>query len=205
MDLLTPTYAAVSAAVSDLDDPGFARPTLIGAWTVRDLLFHQLLDPQRALVALASPAAGPADVDAVTYWDSFHPDRRDDDDADHAAYVRRAAAAYAGPGGLVEQWRETSTAAARAVAAADADARVRTQGHTISVADLASTLVVEATVHLLDLDLPVAPPAAALAHTRGVVEAAYGGPLPGTWDDREAVLRATGRLPADDPRLPVLG
>ena len=48
-------------------------------------------------------------------------------------------------------------------------------------------------------------PPAALRHTRGVLEAPYGGPLPAAWDDTEAVLRGTGRLPADDPRLPLLG
>ena len=43
------------------------------------------------------------------------------------------------------------------------------------------------------------------ADQRGVLEALYAGPLPTYWDDTEAVLRGTGRLRADDPRLPLLG
>ena len=159
-------------------------------------MFHQLLDAQRGLVALASPTEDAADVDAVSYWAPFHP-AAGDGGRGHAAVVCAAAAAYRTGAVLAGQWRETSRAA------------VRTQGHVLTVADLVSTLVVEATVHLLDLTVELpdapAPPPAALRHTRGVLEASYGGPLPAAWDDTEAVLRGTGRLPADDPRLPLLG
>ena len=103
MDLLRRTYAATTEAVQQLDAEGFAQPTRAAAWDVRALLLHQLLDAQRALVALASPA-GPAepDVDAVTYWHAWHPDQGDGGAA-HAAYVVRAAAAYDGHDGLVQQ------------------------------------------------------------------------------------------------------
>jgi hypothetical protein len=206
MDLLARTYDATTAAVSGLDERDFARPTRAEGWDVRALLLHQLLDAQRALVALATPTTQPADVDGTTYWHAWHPDQGDGGAA-HAAYVRRAAAAYDGAAGLVGQWRETASAAARACAAADPEDRVATQGHVITVADLASTLVVEATVHLLDLTLhvPGGPPADALAHTRAVLESLYGGPLPAAWDHTEAVLRGTGRLSDPDPRLPLLG
>jgi hypothetical protein len=74
---------------------------------------------------------------------------------------------------------------------------VRTQGHVLAVPELVSTLVVEATVHLLDLtvDLPAAegPSEAALAETRRVLEGLHGGPLEGA--DLEVVLRGTGRAP----------
>jgi uncharacterized protein (TIGR03083 family) len=206
-DLLEELWARVTETVEVLDDAGFAAPTRTVGWTVRDLLFHLLLDAQRALVALASPSDADADVDAVTYWAPFRPSAGDGGAA-HAAFVRAAAAAYASGAGLVEHWRTASAAAVRAARAADPAGRVETQGHVIAVADLVSTLVVEATVHLLDLTLAVPggpPPARALRHTRGVLEGLYGAPLPGSWDDTEAVLRGTGRLPADDPRLPLLG
>ena len=206
-DLLEDLWSRVTATVADLDGAGFAAATRTAGWTVRDLLLHLLLDAQRALVALASPSATEPDVDAVTYWAPFRPSAGDGGAA-HAAFVRAASAAYASPMGLVEQWRTTSAAAVRAVRAADPAGRVETQGHVIAVPDLVSTLVVEATVHLLDLTLEVPgalPPAAALGHTRGVLEALYAGPLPAYWDDTEAVLRGTGRLRADDPRLPLLG
>lgn len=205
-DLLDELWRTVTAVVEPLDEAAFGRATRAAGWTVRDLLFHQLLDAQRALVALASPSDAEPDVDAASYWAAFRPDVGDGGRA-HAEFVRVAASAYSSAAPLVEQWRTTSGAAARAARAVGPAVRVETQGHVITVPDLVSTLVVESTVHLLDLTLevPGGPPAAALRLTRGVLERLYGAPLPGAWDDSEAVLRGTGRIPDDDPRLPLLG
>ncbi len=206
--LLVELYAAEVVAVRDRPEPDFARPTRT-AWTVRELLFHQLLDAQRTLVALASPAGEdePPDVDAVSYWRPFTPDSDWNDP--HAEFVRVAASAYSSGAVLVDHFVTTSEAAGRAVAAADPAGRVRTQGHVITVADLASTLVVEATTHLLDLTVDLAgaptPPTAALAEARRVLEGLHGGPLPGHWDDTEAVLVGTGRQPVPEPDRASLG
>ncbi|MCW3840297.1 maleylpyruvate isomerase N-terminal domain-containing protein [Micromonospora yasonensis] len=64
-------YDGITAVVSGLDDADLQRPTRCRGWLVADLLFHVLCDAQRALVALASPAEGPADVDDVSYWRAF--------------------------------------------------------------------------------------------------------------------------------------
>ena len=204
--MLEDVYGAFTRTVSHLSPEDFERPTRAAAWNVRELLFHQLLDAQRVLVAFASPTDAEPDVDELTYWRPFRPSEGDGG-AGHARFVQAAAGAYGDPRTLVDHWRSTSAATTRAAAAADPSARVETQGHVIAVPDLISTLVVEATVHLLDatLGVPGAPPAGALAHTRRVLEGLYGGPLPAAWDDPEAILRATGRLPADDPALPLLG
>jgi hypothetical protein len=197
-DLLSGLYAAEVGAVRDRPEADLERSTRT-EWTVRELLFHQLLDAQRTLVALASPAAAgdEPDVDSVSYWRPFTPDSEWNDP--HADFVRVAASAYPSGAVLVDHFATTTEAAARAVAAADPASLVRTQGHVISVVDLTSTLVVEATVHLLDLTVDLegapAPPAAALAEARRVLEGLEGGPLPPEWDDAEAVLRGTGRLP----------
>jgi hypothetical protein len=196
--LLADLYAAEVTAVRDGPDDVHDRRTRTD-WTVRELLFHQLLDAQRTLVALASPAGpdGRPDVDAVSYWRPFQPDSSWS--GSHAEFVRVAASAYPSGDDLLEHFRATTEASARAVAAADPAQAVHTQGHVITVADLTSTLVVEATVHLLDLvvDLPAAPtpPPEALAETRRVLEGLEGGPLPADWDDTEAVLKGTGRVP----------
>jgi hypothetical protein len=206
--LLTELYAAEAAAVSDRSEPDFARPTRT-EWTVRELLFHQLLDAQRTLIALASPAdAGEEpDVDAVSYWRPFKPDAEWNDS--HAQFVRVAASAYPSGAVLLEHFTSTTEASARAVAAADARSRVRTQGHVITVEDLASTLVVEATTHLLDLTVDLAgapePPAPALAEARRVLEGLHGGPLPARWVDSDAVLKGTGRLLLTDEERVELG
>jgi hypothetical protein len=86
---------------------------------------------------------------------------------------------------------------------ADLHGPVRTQGHVLTVADLLSTLVVEAAVHHLDLvvrlDRP-GPAAEPLAEVRRVLAGLLGAPLPASWDDVTAARRSTGReeLTAED-------
>lgn len=194
-DVLTETYEAVTRAVADRPEADLRRPTRTD-WRVAELLYHQSLDAVRALAAFATPSEREPDVDAVTYWRSFHPEQGDGG-AGHARFVRAAAAAFPEAAGVSAYWGLVGPATARAAAVADPAGRVETQDHVLAVPDLVSTLVVEATVHLLDLvvDLPGAagPSAAALAETRRVLEGLEGGPLPREWSDEQAVLRATGR------------
>jgi hypothetical protein len=67
-DALRRAYGDLAHIAEGLDEMASWQPTRCAGWAVRDLVFHLLGDAQRALVALASPAAGPADRDAVTYW-----------------------------------------------------------------------------------------------------------------------------------------
>lgn len=190
--------------MAPLDDAGLQRPTRCRGWLVADLLFHVLCDAQRALVALASPATGPADVDDVSYWRAFTPGGDDDASVKHAWWARRSAAAFDRPSGVVRIWSDTAPAAARAAAAADPDGYVTTQGHVLRVPDLLATLTTEAVIHHLDLvvDLPDAPLPAA-APTRVAVATVDGllsddAVRPTGWDDRDYLLKATGRVPLTD-------
>ena len=59
------------------------------------------------------------------------------------------------------------------------------------------TLIVEATIHYLDLtlNLPAPPaPATALLHVRKVLDGLLGTELPLEWDDVEYALKGTGRV-----------
>jgi uncharacterized protein (TIGR03083 family) len=199
-DLLGESYARLTRTVEGLAPRQFLLPTRADGWCLLDLLFHLLLDAQRALVALATPEAGSATTDTAAYFRRPLPDAgRGAGELDHARFVRVAASAYARPEGLVRHWRNTSEAAARAVAAADPAALVGTQGHVLTVADLAETLVIEAAVHHLDLTVRLpddpGPPPQALALVRRTLAAQLGGPLPTRWDDTEAALKGSGRLP----------
>ena len=206
--LLDELYGSVTEAVSRLDAGGFLRPTRASAWSVQDLLFHQMLDTQRALRAFATPSTSVPDVDAVTYWRPFRPDAGDGGVA-HARFVRIAASAYAQPEeDLVWHWRETAAAAVGAARAADPDASIQTQGHVLTVPDFVHTLVVEATVHLLDLALEIevaAPPAEALQLVREVLDGLLGEPVTVDWDDTEYALKGTGREPLSASDLSALG
>jgi len=55
-------YADVTAVVGDLDDSDLLLPSGCRGWSIADLLYHMLLDAQRALVAFGTPAHGPSDV-----------------------------------------------------------------------------------------------------------------------------------------------
>ncbi|MFF5177109.1 maleylpyruvate isomerase N-terminal domain-containing protein [Micromonospora sp. NPDC000316] len=201
-EALAQAYDGITAVVGDLDDAALQRPTRCRGWLVADLLLHLLGDAQRALVTLASPAAGPADTDDVSYWRDFPADNADA--AQHAWWVRRSAAAFDSPTGIVRLWEETAPAAVRAAATTNPDGYVRTQGHVLRVPDFLATLTTEAVVHHLDLtpDLPDAPPPGPLAVR--VAVATMDGLLsddtvrPTAWDDHEILLKATGRLPLSE-------
>ncbi|MCM0674197.1 maleylpyruvate isomerase N-terminal domain-containing protein [Micromonospora phytophila] len=198
---LAQAYDGITRVVADLDDADLQRPTRCRGWVVADLVFHLLCDAQRALVALASPADGPPDVDDVSYWRSFP---GSGDGARHAWWARRSAAAFDRPSSVVRLWADTAPAAVRAAGRADPAGCVTTQGHVLRVPDLLATLTTEAVVHHLDLvpDLPDAPLPGQLAVA--VAVATMDGLLsddavrPAGWDDHEYLLKATGRIPLTD-------
>ncbi|NJC69284.1 maleylpyruvate isomerase family protein [Planosporangium thailandense] len=207
--MIAAAYERISDAVTPLSDDDLIRPTRCRGWTVADLLFHVLLDAQRALVAFASPAPGPADVDFATYWRPFRPGTGEGARRRHARWTRIQASAYEEPSGVVRHWLDTAPAAVRAAAAAPVDGYVTTQGHVLSVPDFVTTLAVEAAVHHLDLvvDLPNAPPPAAepLAAACATLDALLDGPRPPSWDDETYVLKGTGRLPLTADERSALG
>lgn len=213
LDALETGYRMVTDVVSGLGEADLMRPTGCAGWAVTDVLFHQLLDAQRALVAFATPVTEPADRDDVTYWAEFTPRPGEAGAgaraaaAAHARFVRLAASAYL-PGTLARVWSETSAAVCRAARACQAPG-VATQGHVLRPADFTATLAVETAVHYLDLtaDLPSAPPPdpASLALARRVLEGLLGSPLPAGWDDVSAAVKGTGRVPLTDEDRSLLG
>lgn len=68
VDLFTRSWTALRAAVAEIPDPDFARPSGCAGWLVRDLVCHLVIDAQDVLITLATPAATEPTVDAVTYW-----------------------------------------------------------------------------------------------------------------------------------------
>lgn len=211
------SYRAVTDDVGTLDEDELARPSRCRGWSRADLLFHMLLDAQRALVTFAAPAAGEPDVDFISYWTPFRPGA--EGYAGHARFVRRVASSYRSDLVIAGQWAETSAAAAHVAATLPADVKVATQGHVLFAGDFLATLAVEATVHHLDLvagdERLSGPSGPGLAVARETLDGALGEPVPAGWDDVDYVLKATGRveLTADDradlgvlaARFPLLG
>ena len=194
--LLTTVYRDLSGVLGALS-PGEAwEPTGCAGWSVVDLGFHLLSDARRCLVALNTPADGPADTDAVDYWRAWRPPEPGDEA--EVWSTRIAAAVHGGLPGIAGRYAETSAAALVAAARVGPADLIGTQGRVLTVADFLSTLTVEAAVHHLDLvvrlDRP-GPAAGALAEVRRVLEGLLGRPLPTRWDDATAARRGTGRDP----------
>ena len=68
---LSATYRAVTDLVAGRTDRDFDRPTRCEGLAVGPLLFHLLLNAQRALMAFASPGDPHADRDFASYWEDF--------------------------------------------------------------------------------------------------------------------------------------
>src|SRR4051812_696425 len=142
VSLLSGAYRDLSAVLSSLTvEEGF-EPTGCAGWTPVDLGFHLLSDARRALVALHTPVAGPADTDAVDYWTAWQPPEPGDDE--ELWSTRVAASVHGGLPGIAGRYAETSAAVLVAAGRGGPAGLVRTQGGLLSVRDLLSTPLVEA-------------------------------------------------------------
>jgi hypothetical protein len=108
LGLLTSAYRDLSAVLSSLTVEEGWEPTGSAGWTAVDLGFHLLSDARRALVALASPADGPADTTAVDYWTAWRPPGPGDDL--ELWTTRVAASVHGGLAGIAGRYAETSAA-----------------------------------------------------------------------------------------------
>ncbi|WP_437086550.1 maleylpyruvate isomerase N-terminal domain-containing protein [Streptomyces sp. enrichment culture] len=201
------SYRALAAVVAPLEDEDSWLPTACTGWAVRDLLFHCLVDCQRGLVALHTPAGGPVDRDAVSYWSDWRPGT--EGAADDRRRARVSAGLFMHFRQLRDLYLETAAATLHAAAATDPGLPVSTQGHTLTAGDLMATLTVEATIHHLDV-VPSLPHAArasspGLACVRGTLDGLLGRPLPLDWSDEHYARAGTGRLPLTDAEIRALG
>ena len=198
MDLFTLSWTALRAAVADLPDAALTRPSGCRGWLVRDLVHHLIADAQGVLIALATPADTAPTADALSWWtpSPTAPDGRDPLDA----LTVRLAAAYEDPSLLRAHLAEVGSAAGRAAQLAHPELPIIARGRTLNVRDYLCALVLEWTLHHLDLvaQLPGAegPPAAALSEARSMIERRLRVQLPVGWDDSAALRVATGRRPA---------
>ena len=206
LGLLRTAYGDLAALLVDLDPAEAGQPTGCAGWAVLDLAQHLVFDARRGLTATATPAAGPADCDAVRYWADWS--QSGAEAADDLWRTRVSASVAGGIDALAAAHAETSAAALVSAERLRPDDLVRTQGRVLSRDDLLSTLVVEAAVHHLDLVLHLdrpGPAAGPLAEVRRVLCAVLGSDLPVDWDDATAARRATGREPLTAADLAVLG
>ena len=195
MDPFARSWAALRAAVAELPDEDFARPSGCTGWLVRDLACHLIIDAQDVLITLVTPAETEPTRDAVTYWEITATPPTGEDPLD--ALTVRLAAAYEEPWLLKFHLDDVGSAAGRAAQLADPAARVRTRDEVLTTGDYLSAYVLEWTLHHLDLiaHLPHAaePPAEGLARSRELLEKIAGAAFPPSFSDKDALLIGTGR------------
>jgi uncharacterized protein (TIGR03083 family) len=204
--VLASSYAALTRVVGGLGEEDAWAPTGCTGWAVRDLVLHLHADAVRALVAVHTPSDRPADCDSTSYWAAWGSDPDADEQTRRWTRVESGAHSWTA---LRDRYVEAAAAAVRAVGAADPTSVVATQGHAITVADLASTLGVEATLHHLDLVTSLSAPGPAaegLAEVRRVVEALLGPAADvRAWTDERVAMVGTGRARASDEERADLG
>ncbi|MFD5733052.1 maleylpyruvate isomerase N-terminal domain-containing protein [Streptomyces sioyaensis] len=206
MDLFSRSWTALRAAVADIPDEDFERPSGCTGWLVRDLVCHLVIDAQDVLITLVTPAETEPTVDAVTYWELVEPPTGEDP---LDALIPRLAAAYGEPRWLKFHFDDVGSAAGRAAELADPAVRVSTRDEVLTVGDYLSAYVLEWTLHHLDLiaHLPSAaePPAETLAAARASLEKIAGTPFPASLSDTDALLIGTGRRTPTDGEKDELG
>jgi uncharacterized protein (TIGR03083 family) len=207
VDLFSRSWTALLAAVADLSDEDFARPSGCAGWLVRDLVCHLVIDAQDVLITLVTPADTEPTRDAVTYWADSQTPPTGDDPLD--ALIVRLAAAYEEPWLLKFHLDDVGSAAGRAARLADPGLRVSTQGEVLTAGDYLSAYVLEWTLHHLDLvaHLPDAagPSADVLAGARELLEKIAGDAFPASFSDTDALLVCTGRRAPSDAEKAQLG
>ncbi|OEU87559.1 maleylpyruvate isomerase [Streptomyces abyssalis] len=195
MDAFSRSWTALLAAVAELTDEDFGRPSGCAGWLVRDLVCHLVIDAQDVLITLVTPVAGEATADAAAYWSVEDRPPTGDDPLD--ALTVRLAAAYEDPRLLKFHLDDVGSAAGRAARLADPGVRVGTQDMVLTVGDYLGAYVLEWTLHHLDLiaHLPDAadPPAEGLSRSRALLEEIAGAPFPASFTDKDALLAGTGR------------
>jgi uncharacterized protein (TIGR03083 family) len=203
VDLFSRTWAALRAAVADLPDEDFAKPSGCRGWLVRDLVCHLVIDAQDVLITLVTPASSAVTHDAVTYWAVSDALPSGEDPLD--ALIVRLAAAYEDPALLKFHLDDVGAAAGRAADLADPGMRVSTQEMVLTAGDYLSAYVLEWTLHHLDLPAATPPPPEGLARARELVEKIAGTAFPASFSDTDVLLVATGRRAPSEAERAELG
>jgi uncharacterized protein (TIGR03083 family) len=209
VDALRAEYHSISAALAGASERVYRRSTPCAGWRIKELLFHQSQDAKRAIQDAGAPApAEPPDRDFVTYWQAYDPAAPERPSYEVA--TRDAAAAYPTGTALFADWCDLVERALDVLASRPAGSTVATQGYVLTIEDFVRTLIVEATIHGLDLAIALSRPpwpGAGLDVTRKTMLGLLREPLPDAveWSDVDLALRGAGREPLTQHDRDVLG
>lgn len=203
LDAFTQECATVDVTLADIAVDAWTRPGL-GTWTVAELVAHLVRQVTRLAAYADAPvdAAAPA-VDRVAYYRYDHAAMAPDV-ARRAVELAREVDAETLPALFAEGWREDAQVAAEL----PADRLIATIRGPMRSDEYLATRLVEVVVHHADLrqalDLAPNPTPPAGRLVADLLEGLLGAPRPRNLGRVRFLLTATGRLPSDDPRFPVL-
>ena len=186
-----------------LADIGEWHAPALGQWNVAQLVAHTVRATTRVPAYLQEPVAGPPAVDRVEYF-------RYDAAAEAPAIAQRAIdeAAAIDPEQLPQAFTAGHAATLAAAAEVGPDHVLFTIMGAMRLDEYLATRVLEVVVHHMDLraalDLPPASDPAAARLVMQILEGLLGSPRPRNLGRTRFIQVATGRLPSDDPRFPVL-
>lgn len=193
----------VEATLGDIDHAQWPRPAL-GEWTVAELVAHLVRAADRVDAYLDQPLTADAPAcDRISYW-------RVDLQSEAPAIARRAReqASSIGAGALASTFAAAWRRSHERARSLPADHLVQTIRGPMALDEYVATRVLELVVHHLDLrralDLPPSADPRAARIVAADLEALLGGPRPRNLGRDRFLLVATGRLPSDDPRFPLL-
>lgn len=190
------------ASLRAVRDDDWQRPGL-GEWTLHQLAVHLTRGAGRLAVYLDQPVDGPPVKDRMSYF-QYDPEKIAPGVAARAAQE----ATELQPADVANTFAAAWRAGVQAAEAGAAGQTMATPFGTMYVAEYVATRVLEMVVHHMDvrraLDLAPDPDPDAGALVVEILEALLEGDRPRNLGRDRFILVATGRLPHDDPRFPVL-
>lgn len=200
MDAFAREAERIDRTLHDIGRDAWDRPAL-GEWNVAQLVWHLVRQADRLDAYRDRPLSADAPaIDRVEYC------RRAADLAGDVAARAIEGAAGVAPDTLPDLFSDAWRRSLRA--ATDPDALIETVVGPMRTGEYAATRVVELVVHHMDvrraLDLPPDSDPVAARLVTDLLEAMLDGPRPRNLGRTRFLLAATGRIPHDDPRFPVL-
>lgn len=194
--------AATDETLTDVPADAWERPAL-GSWNVAQLTAHLLRAATRITEYLPRPVEGEPVVDRAEYF-------RYDADAESPGIAQRAVedATQVDPVEMPGQFAAAWRASLAAANDHGPEQVISTFRGPMRLDEFTATRVLEVVVHHVDLrvalDLPPVVTPVAGRMTMALLEQLLGGPRPRNMGRTRFIQAATGRIAADDPRLPVL-
>ena len=207
LDALRAECELFSELVLGLPEEGFARPTRLPAWNVKELVAHLYRTINRINTGLDQTVPPEPDYDSVTYWRSYDPAVDSSNIGDRA---KELASSFGSGQELASAWDEMWRRALGRARTTDRDRVIVTWGPALVLDEFLRTRVLEATVHRMDLNaalgLPPDPTEGGVEITTEILVGLLDAAAPDVpLDGLPLIETGTGRRPLTDEERTSLG